>query len=300
MGQIKLRHLEVMLVIARTGSLTAAAEQLQVSQPAVSQWLADLEESLKVRLFVRGRRLRPTAYADPVLRHAEHVFEDARRLQEEITAIRGGASGLVRIGTMPVAASAILPSAIRNIRQKHRTLRLVVIEDIAAGLWERFERSELDLVLTRLDEHAIRSGFMRETLYSDHHRIVCGPQHPLVSMHPVAWTQTLEYPWIMPPWPTPLRQAIEVTFRQQGLPVPEVWLDSVSFTTNQLILRDTNTLGVLSHTAAQHLQDLRVLHELPLELITDIGDVTMIWKDPRPGPSLMLVLEAIRAEARHM
>jgi DNA-binding transcriptional LysR family regulator len=297
---LKLRHLEVLLAIARAGSLTAAAELLHMSQPAVSQWLADIEAALGVPLFLRGRRLRPTPYADAVLRHAERTLGDTQRLQQEIAAIRGGAVGLVRIGTMMAGASGLLPSVVRRIRRDDSMVRMVVVEDIAAGLWSRFERNEIDLILGRLDEHALGSAYMREALYQDPYRVICGPQHLLARRRRLTWADTMRFPWIMPPSPTRLRQAIEATFTKQGLALPEVWLDSVSFTTNQVLLQETECLSVLSHSAARYYKSLKLLQELPLELTVNIGDVGMVWSDPRPGPALLRVLDALREESRRM
>lgn len=297
---LKLRHLEVLLAISRAGSLTAAAELLHMSQPAVSQWLADIETALDVPLFLRGRRLRPTPYADAVLRHAERTLGDTQRLQQEIAAIRTGASGLVRIGTMMAGASGLLPAVIRRIRRNDSTIRMVVVEDIAAGLWSRFERNEIDLILGRLDEHTLGSACLREALYQDPYRVVCGPRHRLVRRRHVAWADTTRFPWIMPPSPTRLRHAIEATFAQQGLTLPEVWLDSVSFTTNQLLLRETECLAVISHSAACYYQSLKLLHELPLELTAIVGDVGMVWSEPRPGPALLRIMDALRDESRRM
>jgi DNA-binding transcriptional LysR family regulator len=108
--RIRLRHLEVLLTIARHGSLTAAAAALDITQPAVSQWLADIEAAAGARLFERGRRLRPTPFAAPILAHAERVLQDARRTLAEVQAIRSGGSGRVRIGAMPVATAALVPA----------------------------------------------------------------------------------------------------------------------------------------------------------------------------------------------
>jgi len=297
---LKLRHLEVLLIISRAGSLTAAAEMLRMSQPAVSQLLADIEAALGVPLFLRGRRLQPTPYADPVLYHAERILNDTRRVQQEIAAIRDGAIGLVRVGTMMVGASGLLPNIIRRIRDDDSPVRLTVVEDIAAGLWSRFERNELDVIIGRLDDVVAGSGCMREALHRDSYNVVCGPQHPLASREHHTWADTMRFPWIMPPAPTPLRQAIEATFRNAGLALPNVWLDSVSFTTNQVLLRETECLAVMSHAAARWYGALNLVRELPLELAVDLREVSMVWNDPKPGPALQRVLAALREESRRM
>jgi DNA-binding transcriptional LysR family regulator len=61
---------------------------LDITQPAVSQWLADIESAAGARLFERGRRLRPTPFAAPLLAHAERVLQDAQRALGEVQAIR--------------------------------------------------------------------------------------------------------------------------------------------------------------------------------------------------------------------
>ncbi|MBU1359626.1 MAG: LysR family transcriptional regulator, partial [Gammaproteobacteria bacterium] len=71
--RLRLRHLEILLAVERHGSLTATAEALGVSQPAVSQWLAEIESALGVPLFVRGRQIQPSPYLPVALRHARRM-----------------------------------------------------------------------------------------------------------------------------------------------------------------------------------------------------------------------------------
>lgn len=100
--------------------------------------------------------------------------------------------------------------------------------------------------------------------------------------------------------PTPLRLAIETTFKEKGLALPRVWLDSVSFTTNQVLLRETDCLAVMSHAAARCYQARNLVKELPLELTVDLGAVSMVWSDPRPQPALERVLAALREAGRRI
>ncbi len=290
--RIRFRHLEVLLAIAEQGSLTAAGELLGITQPAVSQWLADIESAVGARLFVRGQRLRATPFAAPVLAHAQRMLNDAGRLAGEVEAIRSGGAGRVRIGVMQVAASSLVPAVVRRLRAEAGGLQLSLLEDVAAGLWARFERNELDLLVSRLEARVLGSGLPWRRLFTDRHRLVCGPGHPLLARRRVRWSDAARYPWVMPSAGTPLRDAIESSFVSAGVALPAVMLESLAATATPLLLHDSDALGVMSSAAAAHYQRLGLLRGLPLLLTSDIGDVGLVWRDQSPGPALSLVLQA--------
>jgi len=296
--RLKLQHLSVLITIARHGTLTAAAQALECSQPAVSKWLADIESALGVELFTRGRRLRPTPYAEALLRHAERMLGEARRMHAEIRAIREGASGLVRIGAMTVGASALLPAALAGLRRADATVRIQVAEDIAVGLWERFERNALDILVIRLDERALAAQYPMASLFDDPYCVVARPGHPLARRKRPGWRDAAPYPWVLPPAGTPLRHAIDATFTGAGLAPPDVWLESASPTTNLGILRTTDCLGVYSLAAGLAHHDLGLLRALPLPLAYGLDPVGLVWRDARPAPPVARVLDALRAAAR--
>ena len=165
--------------IERCGSITAAAEELGATQPAVSQWLAEIESALGVTLFVRGRQIRPTPFLAPVVRHARRMLADSHELRSELQAVADGAVGNVRVGVMLAAAVQVVPQMIVQLQSASVGPHLQVVEDIAAGLWARFERHELDLIVGRLDERAFGVGLRQESLFNDVHAVVARMGHPL-------------------------------------------------------------------------------------------------------------------------
>ena len=289
---MRLRHFEILLTIARHGSLTAAARALGITQPAVSQWLADVEAAAGVRLFERGQRLRATRYAAPILAHAERVLHDAERALAEIDAIRAGGSGLVRVGTMGVAAASLVPAAVLALQHRAPGIELSLVEDIATGLWSRFERNELDVLITRLDARALGSQFPRRRLFADRHRVVCGPGHPLARRKRIGWRDVARYPWLMPTVGTPLHDAVSATFATAGLATPSVLLTSVSATANLTLLQETDALGLMPSALATRQQAHGALVALPLALTHDIGDVGLLWRDAAPGAVVATALQA--------
>jgi DNA-binding transcriptional LysR family regulator len=290
--RIRLRHLEVLLTIARHGSLTAAATALGITQPAVSQWLADIEAAAGVRLFDRGRRLRATPLAAPILAHAERVLQDARRALAEVHALRSGGAGRVRIGAMSVAVAALVPAAVLRLRERSPGIEVSLVQDIAAALWLPFERDELDLLVTRLDARALASGLPHRRLFEDRHQVVCAVNHPLARRRRVSWRDASRYPWLMPPAGTPLHEALSATFSAAGVPLPPVLLTSTSMGANARLLQDSDALGVQSGAVAAESVAQGLVATLPLRLVHDTGDVGLVWRDAVPGPVMSAVLQA--------
>jgi molybdenum-dependent DNA-binding transcriptional regulator ModE len=133
MRRLRLRHLEVLLAIERHGSITGAAEALGATQPAVSQWLAEVESAIGAQLFTRGRQIQPTAFLPVALRHARRIVADSHQLQYELQAVASGSAGSVRMGVMRVAAVRLVPQALLQIGKLPQKPLVHVVEDIAAG-----------------------------------------------------------------------------------------------------------------------------------------------------------------------
>jgi DNA-binding transcriptional LysR family regulator len=286
----------VLLCIHRHGSLTATAAALGISQPAVSQWLADIEAAAGAPLFLRGQRLRPTPFAAPLLAHAERVLNDAERTLAEVQVIRAGGSGRVRIGTMQVGAAALVPAVVLRLRADSPGIEISLVEDVTAGLWARFERNELDLLVTRLDPRALASGLPRRRLFADRHRVVSGPRHPLAHRRRLSWSEAARYPWLMPTTGTPLHEAVVATFASAGSAAPLVLVTSISGMANMVLLGETDALGLMSSVVAARMAQQGLVGALPLTLSPDVGDVGLVWREPAPGPALAAVLQAFSDE----
>ncbi|GAB2904142.1 LysR family transcriptional regulator [Paralcaligenes sp. KSB-10] len=292
--RLKLRHFEVLLAIAEHGSLTAAAAALGSSQPAVSQQLAETEDALGVALFSRGRQIKPTPYLPAVLRYVRRVINDSRQLQSELETLALGGQSMVRVGTMLVTGTELLPDAVIRLRQQSELIQMEVVEDIAAGLWARFERHELDLIVGRLDERAFAGNVRVEALYQDPHCVVVNKRHPLLKKKSLAWRDTVAYPWILPPRNTALRRAIDATFLDENLGPRTPWVESASPTVNLVLLSKTESLNVISKSAAGLYSGLGALAVLPLQLKYDVGPIGMVWAEAEESPALAAVLAALR------
>jgi DNA-binding transcriptional LysR family regulator len=114
---VRLRQIEVFHAVYTTGSMTGAAEILNVSQPSVSKVLAHAEQQLGYLLFDRVRgKLVPTPEAHRLFSHVTTVYQDVDRLRHVAENLRHGSSGHIRIASTPAFGQEVLPQAIASFR----------------------------------------------------------------------------------------------------------------------------------------------------------------------------------------
>jgi len=154
------RQLEVFRAIMRQGSLTAAAEALHVSQPAVSKVLRHFESQIGYRLFDRvGGRLVATAEAHLLFRDADRIFREIEVLKSYSERIRDKRLGLLRVGASAPPTFALLPAAVERFGRRNPQTRLEIQTLPAEEIGERILIGDIDLGLTMaaISEPRVRS-----------------------------------------------------------------------------------------------------------------------------------------------
>lgn len=122
-------RLRVFREVARQGSFTAAAIALQVSQPAVSQHIARLEQELGCALLERSSRgVRPTPVGEAFLRHVELLLTGLAEASKELAALANSESGLLRMAVFPSAVATFVPRAVGALRAKYPRTSVRLIE----------------------------------------------------------------------------------------------------------------------------------------------------------------------------
>ncbi|MEM8663632.1 MAG: LysR family transcriptional regulator [Pseudomonadota bacterium] len=117
---MKASQLEVFRMVMRCGTVTAAAEALNVSQPALSQILLHTEDSLGFKLFQRSRgRLYPTAEANELFPEADRIFNDLEALRKRAQEMRHGKAGAIRLAASAPPSLSFVPRAIEALRRAH-------------------------------------------------------------------------------------------------------------------------------------------------------------------------------------
>ena len=117
---MNLRHVQTFVGIVEAGSIARASGRLNVSQPAASRQILALESQLGVRLFDRiGRRLRLTSEGEDLLRQSRRLLLEADVLNARARALKGGQSGILRVGATPMVIEHTLPRFLQRYRARH-------------------------------------------------------------------------------------------------------------------------------------------------------------------------------------
>src|SRR5260370_9746420 len=123
--RLRLRDLHVFSTVVQRGSMAKAAQPLGVSQPAISEVIADLEHALGVRLLDRvAQGIEPTIYGDALLKRSVAAFDELRQSIRDIEFLSDATTGEVRIGSMEAPWFTLLPDVIRRFSQQYPRVQL--------------------------------------------------------------------------------------------------------------------------------------------------------------------------------
>lgn len=153
-----LRQLRGLIVAADTGSLSAAARTLNITQPAASQQVRELEHALSVRLLERGSgTIRPTAIGETVLAHARKVQAAVEDLVAAAAAFHDGETGRVRLGTGATACIHLLPPLLAQMKARMPGLEIIIATGNTPDMLRRLQLGSLDVALVTLAGRLDRS-----------------------------------------------------------------------------------------------------------------------------------------------
>lgn len=251
--RLKLRQLRLLVAVGQYGSIQNAARELQVSQPAATKMISDLEADFAVKLFERTNRgVIPTAYGKALIRHGQLILAQVASAAQELDDLTEGRSGRVVVGTLLAATSNLLPSAIDRLLADRPGVAVKVVEGTNDALMPALFSGEIDLIVGRLSAYRHRSRLVQEKLFDERILAVAGRQHPLARRKSVTFQQLKPYGWILPPQETTLRRQVDQYFISQDQYSPATVLESVSYLTNRALLGNRDFIGLMPEHVAAH------------------------------------------------
>lgn len=289
LNHLKLRPLLIFDRVLRHHSIAHAARELNLTQPAVTKAIRELEDQLDTVLFERSNRgVSPTDCALILGERVKSVLTELRHLADELNTFKGGETGHVVVGTLISASAKLLPQAIMALKQKNPKVLISVRVGTVNQLFPALAVGELDLVVGRLPEEAldINQNFplKHEVLYQERLSLVVGSQHPLANPQASLTYQDLAgYPWILPPPESPMRRIASKFFRDVDLPIPENIVESLSLMTNINLMIDGDWIALMPKMAAQRFVSAGLLRFLPLD---EVGELIEVGVTTRYGKTL--------------
>lgn len=298
--RLRLHHLKLISELHDSRGVLKTSQRLNLTQPAITKALSDIERALNVTLFERTNRgLKPTRYGDILARHAKAILAQVHHAADEIEDIRIGYSGHVTVGTLLAASASLLPEAIAHLKRDRPELTITVIEGTYDALLPALQRGEIDIVLGRLATENRSADLCYEEFYSEPTCLVVRRGHPLAGETGLELEHLVDQPWLIPVQETALRRQIEAAFAAAGTRLPSNITESVSTLTNRALLQMTDCICVVPYHVV--LADLKagLLSMLPVKLQATTGPVGAITrKGQELPPAAQLLLNELRVIAR--
>ncbi|MDV0609889.1 LysR substrate-binding domain-containing protein [Klebsiella quasipneumoniae subsp. similipneumoniae] len=293
--RIRLRHLHTFVAVAQQGTLGRAAETLNLSQPALSKTLNELEQLTGTRLFERGRLgAQLTLVGEQFLTHAVKVLDALNSAGQALNRKEGLNNDIVRIGALPTAALGILPTVIGQFHKQQKDITLQVATMNNTMLLAGLKSGKIDIGIGRMSDPELMSGLHYELLFLESLKLVVRPGHPLLQ-ETVTLSRVMEWPVVVSPKGTVPRQNAEALLQSQGCKMPAGCIETLSASLSRQLTVDFDYVWFVPSGAVK--DDLRrgVLTALPIATQgagEPIGILTRV--DATLTPGTQTLLSAIR------
>ena len=218
-----IRQLSVFLTVCRTGSMTAAAEELYMTQPAVSQTIRDLEEHYETKLFDRfPRKLVITESGKILRRSAERLLDNLEEM--EISLRENDKEGPVRIGANLSAGNALLMDYLCQFRQTHPDSTVNVFCTRGSLLEQKLNDHELDFLLMEKPVH--ETDYRMDPFYNDRITIVTHPDDPLLQREGLTLADIADHPFLLREKGAGVREQFDMICLSKGIRIKPHWESS--------------------------------------------------------------------------
>lgn len=233
-ARLRFRHLHLLVELQRVGSLRAAAALLNLTQPALSKSLAEIESAFGFALFVRGARgLAPTERGTVAIRGAHLLLEELAHITME--AAGQPPVTVLRIGAPPFVAQGYLPEVFARAGRLGLQARFHLTEERVPLLVQLLLDGKLDALVTSYPPkmpEADGQALHYEKLFDADFAVIAPAAHPLVRARKLGWARLAQERWIMPAPSSMVRRMMDDVFLRQGLIAPVPVIESTSPVTN--------------------------------------------------------------------
>ncbi|WP_207477035.1 LysR family transcriptional regulator [Arenibaculum pallidiluteum] len=250
--RLKLRHLNLIVALDDHRKLQRAAEEMNLSQPAASKMLGEIEKIVGVPLFERlARGVEPTPYGEALIRRTRTMLSELGQAGEEIAALSAGQGGTVAIGTVMAPAVDAVVESVRAVRRRMPRLQVSVDIETSDVLVERLLASRLDFAIARIPAGLDPAPLEYREIGPEQACLMVRAEHPLAARSRVSAQDLADQEWVLQPRGSLLRRSLEAMLRRHGLPAPTRVLNTGSILMTLVMAAKTDAIAPLAIPVAE-------------------------------------------------
>ena len=295
---ISLRQLTYFVEAARSGSLLRAAEQLHLSQPALTSALHDLERNLGARLLDRTRTgVELTSYGKVFIHHAINVISEVNAGVSHLEAVLKSERGQVTIGVPPIISFRVIPAALAKFKRVHPYVVVIVHPANLDVLLPSLRLRELDFIVGGVGTPEQMVGITYGVLYQERLCLAAGKGHPLATRKSVSLKDLHDYPWFIPNPYRDFREQVQNLFRDAGMGFPRDFIEA-GHNIASGYLRQSQAVAILPNTLLADGLESGALVELRADFDLPSYPIGVMRRDNAElTPTAGLLIEEIRSVA---
>lgn len=234
-----LAQMRLILAIHEHGSLGQVHRVLNLTPPALSRNLKELERQLGVTLFERHPSgLRATKFCHAILPHARNAIGEAEQALEEVRILAGESRQMIRIGTLPLGSMTLLPSLIDMLLEEAAEIRVNVVEGIGEVLISGLKSREIDLVISGWVPEDDDIILALELGLEASCTLVVAQDHPFINSADQTVEDIINQRWVLLPPDSTFRQDFERLMRHRGILPPKPLVETRSTNLMELLVAE--------------------------------------------------------------
>ncbi|MAK56742.1 MAG: LysR family transcriptional regulator [Pusillimonas sp.] len=296
LNRVRLRHIQCFVAVAQEQNLGKAAERLNLSQPAVSKTLVELEEMADTILVERGRfGARLTPDGELLLSHCVSVLDALEAAQRSLARGFSGSQESVSVGALPTVAPDLLPTALADFRTQYPQARLQVQVATNNLLLEKLKAGEVDLAVGRMADPQMMVGISFEFLYAEPLVAAVRTGHPLLAQGSAPLlADVVAHPLVISASGTVPRHNTESYFKERGMHLPDHYLETLAVSVARLVVLQSDAVWFTPAGAVRDDLQRGLLSALPLSFEGTEEPVGLLYRSEAPlnapGQSLIRIL----------
>jgi DNA-binding transcriptional LysR family regulator len=298
-NRIRLRDLQILIHVVELGSMAKAASYLSISQPSVSQAIADLEHAIGARLLDRSPQgVAPTIYGEIFLKRGLEAFDALRQGLRDVERVATPNAGDIWIGSAETWLIGFIPSVIQRLSQRHPSVAIHALEANASDFdFHKLRERRLDLMIGRVERTSIDDDLSVEVLYEEPVHVVVGAHSPLAQRRKVKLADLANERWMMSEPSNLMASLVSRAFHAGGLEFPRPSVFTTSMCVYLPLLASTDYVTVLASSVLRYCAERWPLKVLPIDLgiTSPVGLFTL--RNRTLGSVVELFIEEARFEA---
>lgn len=282
-NRLRLKHWSLLSALGDSGTLNQAAISLNVTQPAATKLLADIEQAFGFALFERhARGMRATPLGSEVVAYARQTEASLSRFLEGLETKRRGGHGNLVFGAIMGAAPTLVARAVADIKRERPRLNVRILGETSDQIALLLARHEIELAVGRFTNPLQHNQFAFSAMAREPMRAIVRKGHALAGSRRVGWSELVRWPWVMQTVSSPARLLLEDEFARAnvGSPVDVIECTSI-FATLQLV-QSSDAVSVLPESVVRDYVGAGLLIALPISVGQELKAFGLLTRKDEP------------------